>query len=394
MTARGSREASAAAIEAFMARESKDPVRAAADVAAMRVEPADFSFDELMGASTMARDLFADPTVTQIDVDEVRNRVVIGVIDEAGSGRLRAAAAAKLGARASMIEVAIMAPTEVAQSHPASYFRPVPGGVQIEVNSTPSVFCSLGWNAYFRDDELGYNGKRYFITAGHCTGFEGLVTGVTAGQPTKASAIGHEVGDPAFFNNAQNADCPGTFDCRYSDAALFEYAGTASWNHGKIWTRLQFGLNWVWGYRNILGASDMFSTPSLFIGQPISKMGRTTMMTSGSIENVCVAVRQYVSGSPTNKVLLCQAQSSYVAEGGDSGGPVFRLVNPGNPISSHIQLLLGLHWGTAPIHPNIVPKKKTFSDWYLVTAELAATVPSSSGGWLEPVLGVCPGCGY
>jgi hypothetical protein len=220
----------------------------------------------------------------------------------------------------------------------------------------------------------------------------GLSQGQQVGQPSTSNIIGYEVADPPLFTDASNPDCPSTLICRYSDAALFKYADTASWNHGRIFAR-QVVNPWLTynTYRNIQGASDMFRTPSLFIGQPIHKMGMTTWVTTGTVEKICVKTRQYEGGSGTNRVMLCQAQSSYASSGGDSGGPVYRLVNP-NDLYSHISHLLGLHWGRSPEFPASTPVKATFSEWYLVTAELAAAV--SLSGWLEPVFGVCPMCGY
>jgi hypothetical protein len=375
-------------LEAFMTRELKDATQATADVGRMRVVPADYDFAELMDANAEATSLFSDDAVTQMDVDEVRNRVVIGVTDEGKLGRLRSAVA-RLGKRAPMIEVSVIPPTNVTQSHPTHYFRPVPGGVQITLQIFGSPICTLGWNAYFRDVN-GYDGKRYFVTASHCTENLGLVQGDRAGQPSTANIIGHEVADPAFFTNAQDASCPANFICRYSDAALFQYADTAAWNHGRIFVRQQLYWFWYTTYRNILGASDMFRTPSLFIGSPISKMGRTTMVTSGTVANICIASRQFENGVGTNRVMLCQAQGTYASQGGDSGAPVYRVMSTAT--NSHIQLLLGVHWGTSTIFPDQGPVRATFSEWYLATAELGAAI--GSGGWLDPEFGVCPFCGY
>lgn len=393
LTQSANRVAAEPLIHEFLARELRNSSKAATDIATMRVLPADFSFAELMQAGQAASTLFADSDVSQIDVDEVRNRVVVGVTNDAVRMRVTEAVMA-LGSPAPRIQVEVSPPMNVSQSQPTQRFRPVPGGVQITLDAFNLPICTLGWNAYLRDNN-GYNGLRYFVTNSHCTQDMGSVRNVRAGQPGTANLIGIEVADPALFTTSANPDCPSNARCRYSDAALFQYFDSAAWNHGKVFVRQSYPYYpyYVYtAYRNILGASDMFRTPSLFVGKKVYKMGRTTNVTSGVIERVCVKTRQFVNGVPTDRVLLCQAQATYTSQGGDSGSPVYLQQSEGvHSPSSPISVLLGLHWGRTPeLDMNVV--RATFSEWYFVTAELASAI--SPSGWLEPVYGVCPGCGY
>jgi secreted trypsin-like serine protease len=55
-----------------------------------------------------------------------------------------------------------------------------------------------------------------------------------------------------------------------------------------------------------------------------------------------------VGVSGTNIVQLCEAKASYSSSGGDSGGPVFRVLS-----GSDVELV-GIHWGSGGY----------FSDWY------------------------------
>lgn len=134
---------------------------------------------------------------------------------------------------------------------------------------------------------------------------------------------------------------------------------------------------------------DMFRTPELFVGKTVQKTGRTTGITSGTITGVCVRARQYSNNNPTDRVMLCQAQATYSSGGGDSGAPVYMLKTG----TADIEVLIGLHWGTAFVWPNSSGVlRATFSDWYWVTSELANAV--GAGGWLDPEFGACQGCGY
>ena len=67
------------------------------------------------------------------------------------------------------------------------------------------------------------------------------------------------------------------------------------------------------------------------MGQPVSKVGRTTGLTRGTVTKTCeTEVR-------TDGTFLCQVEADYAARGGDSGSPVF------TPVGS-TAVLVGIHW--------------------------------------------------
>ena len=73
-------------------------------------------------------------------------------------------------------------------------------------------------------------------------------------------------------------------------------------------------------------------------GQTVSKVGRTTGWTRGSVSATCV----HVNVSGTNITQLCQTLVSAGVGSGDSGSPVFRQQGTGTTVT-----LLGILWGSS-----------------------------------------------
>jgi hypothetical protein len=80
---------------------------------------------------------------------------------------------------------------------------------------------------------------------------------------------------------------------------------------------------------NITGEADPL------VGQAVTKVGRTTGRTAGTVQQTCVNVN--VDG--TNITQLCQSISNYANAGGDSGSPVFRITTLPSVV------LVGINWG-------------------------------------------------
>ncbi len=288
-----------------------------------RILPAQYDWLQLMSWRATARELLAAPGVVMLDVDEARNRVRIGFetgSDESVTDNL-IAELERLGIPQEAVVLEEADPI-LEVSHDLTHaFNPVPAGVEINFSN---FLCTLGVNA-----KAG--SACFFLTNDHCTDVQGSVTGTTYFQPFGGPFIGTEIADPAFFTGGV---CPAGRRCRYSDAAMAEYADPDDCEHGSI-ARTFFSSTAVdpanprW--------TIVRKQRSPLVGQVMAKEGRTTGWTEGPVVATCVDSN--VAGS--NITRLCQ---SFVAAGvgsGDSGSPVFR-----RRLQSSRASFAGLLWGS------------------------------------------------
>ena len=292
---------------------------------ALKVRDAKYSWGQLQRWQARATELaFDGPGAVWVDNDETTNRIRIGVEDLNGMGRVRAAlASAGLPDDAVIIERA--APIALVATLQNVIDRPVRAGVQINF---PGFVCSVGFNATL-------NGQNSMITASHCTNTQGGVENTPYWQPAQSVAgtqIATEVDDPAYFRNQQG--CPKGRRCRFSDAARAVYingvapalgivAKTSAANNGSLEITGSFTI------------TDDDLNNSVTVGTNLSKVGRTTGWTSGTMTNKCVHTG--VQGS--NIVQLCQNFVTAGVAGGDSGSDVIRILSGTNV------RLEGVLWG-------------------------------------------------
>ncbi len=338
-----------------------------------RIRKANYDFNQLSGAMRSITQSVARHGITQTDIDEAGNRIVIGAIDEAArvgiSQRITS-----LGVPAGMVTVELIAPT-VSTAALGDVVRPTVGGLKIRVpvpTPTQGSFCTLGYNVRTRGQFTGvYGSTPYFVTASHYTSSMGTVTGDTVGQPDAAHPIGIEVADPAYFNNTVDAQCPVSRLCRYSDAALIQYIGSVSNN----WGTLAKAGSWTGSSYNIIGSYAIAGETSiLFSGDTLSKVGERTGQTKGPLtSNTCVTVTQYktVNGVlvDTGKDFICQFQASLPFNTGDSGSPVFK------PYGTSAYLV-GILWGSgySVYGDSSSPVRTTFSLYHHVASELGNAI--------------------
>ncbi len=372
------------AISNFLARY--DPAllgKAASDVASMRIQHGDYNWTQLAQWNRQLLQLGAMNGVTQTDIDEVRNRISIGVIDDAAAVRARAELS-RLSVPPSAVIVEHIPPTVLLSDSLVGRVRPVGGGVAIQ-NATTQLYCTLGYNVYYRNQEGVYDGNRYFITASHCTQNIGIVNGDIFGQPSLSNAIGYEVDDPYLWDSDSSSTCPVGLKCRYSDAAAIQYYDSAAWKEGYI---AETGTSYPYlftTWRSIRTEGDDWG---LYSGISVEKVGVGTGQTTGTIKGTCVNVHTYVNGSPDGRYLLCQAQTDMSAGPGDSGAGVFHV-----DTSLDADPLIGVLWGSAYRNDSSSTGVvlTTFAHWYNATWELARF---KGGGWFDSILGACGGCGY
>ncbi len=283
-----------------------------------RILPARYSFLQLKEwHDRLFPQVFEVEGVTLTDIDEVRNRLRIGVeSEESVEHVLGALAAAGVPREAVIVEkVEPILPMETLRDK----VRPLVGGVQINF---PGYLCTYGFTAV-RSNVLG------FVTASHCTNVQGGVESTPYWQPLEAldTFIGTEIADPLY---TWRLGCPRGRICRYSDSAFARLASGVEANLGLLARTDGLGsLNIAETFRITAEATRRLT------GELLNKVGRTTGWSQGPITQTCVNT----SVTGTRIVLLCQDFVRASVAAGDSGSPVFKITNGSDAT------LYGLLWG-------------------------------------------------
>jgi hypothetical protein len=286
----------------------------------VRVLKGEYNFVQLKRWHDRLVDLFEIEGVVLTDIDETQNRLKVGV-ERAELADFVAQELSKMGIPSQAVEIAVTEPV-IPVVTLRDRVRPLQGGLQINF---PGFLCTYGFNAV----RSGVNG---FVTNSHCTSTQGGVESTPYWQPTETIdpvQIGTEIADPKYNKNT----CPRTLKgrkCRYSDSAFARHENSVAADFGFIEQTTGLGSITLSGnsYRIIAEAAAS-------VGIQANKVGRTTGWSQGNVTATCVNVG--VSGSSI--VQLCQDQVSASVGSGDSGSPVFRIVN-GNDVH-----LLGILWG-------------------------------------------------
>lgn len=309
-------------------------------VAGMRAELADYDFAQLhVWFREVVRDILGMDGITFGDIDEVRNRIVVGVRDGSLVGQVQREVV-RLAVPAEAVEVKVVEPPVLDRGPSQSLtlegsVRPVIGGIQV----TASWQCTLGYNVVRTVSNGHSDGERYLMTNSHCADSIGAVApGAPIHQPAPWDTIGMEFADPGLFTNVQDPACPTNRWCRYSDAALFKYDATTTWTHARIaWPNL--GTSSPHPFTLV---REVESTGDPLVGMTVHKVGQTTGRTSGPVTATCATLPlPDPNGVRTDLTLLCQGQAEYWSRPGDSGSPVVSEL-PGS--NAHV-VERGIHWG-------------------------------------------------
>jgi hypothetical protein len=347
----GRRDQIAPHIAAFV--DAHEPNRQGARAAAnMIVRQAAYDWPQLMRwHRTLLKN--ADlSTVLATDIDEMRNRIVLGVAD-VGAGSRVAGTLTAHGVPAEAVVVEVIEP-ERDMGTLGDYYTYLTSGIRIR-NTLGA--CTLGFTVQAPDRI-----SAYFITAAHCTPSFWAYDGQWFGQPQYWNEIGYEVADPPPFTAATNADCPsGGYDCRYSDAALIAIRGDLRYYD-------QGAMAFTPGFRDTNHISTGVLTQQYTYNplatnlQVVRKTGATTGTSAGKLTAKCYTQRRVTaSGVITNHYKLCQDRVAAGADGGDSGSPV----SYGTRLDALVAIgILGSGNAT----------QFTFSPWYLVERELAGAM--------------------
>lgn len=295
----------------------------AANSGRIRVARADFTFRELSRWRDLAFDhvLGVVPGVMTLDLDETHNRVALGIDPQfAGPGGAEARVRQtlrELGVPSAALTFAPAGRTvNDALTPPFSLlndsFDPLAGGLEIVLQHNDGTLsgCTLGFAA-IRDGVPG------MVTASHCTTF------MFNPDTDPVFQVFRRVGTAAVDPDAYTC---GFRRCRGADAAFIASTGAAPMGVGLI-ARTTFrnagDLNGGNGstiidQRNPYWYVTGEENDNLFVGENVQKVGITTGWTWGWITQTCID--HWVEG---DSVMRCAYEASYVADHGDSGGPVF-----------------------------------------------------------------------
>jgi hypothetical protein len=261
------------------------------------------------------------PGVISTDIDERENQLRIGITAEPGAAEAVEATLSKLGISP---DAAIISKEQPIEQYLRNRRRPLRGGLQVNFGN---FLCTLGFIAV-------RNGVNGYVTNSHCTTTQGGVQNTVHHQPSASGTtnrVGIEIADPTYFSGS---GCPAGRVCRRSDSSFIQVphpSGPAvTTARGTIARPAVNSFTW-----NGVDIFNITSEGSAVVGQAVTKVGRTTGRTSGTVSQTCVNTN--VSG--TNITQLCQTFANYGNAGGDSGSPVFRITTLPSVI------LVGINWG-------------------------------------------------
>jgi hypothetical protein len=264
----------------------------------------------------LAESVDAPGDVNLFDADEARNRVRIGVRNEAVIPTVLAAAAANnVPQDALHFEVRDGTPEMWGQASTWTKLRPTGGGIQIAIAGGT---CTLGHavRTSWADP------ARYFLTNSHCTlNFTGG-TGHRVDQPVVGSTnrIGTIVANPAW----QTVGCsPGVNYCRLTDVALgrFDTNNLATY---RVAVTTVIGSGSSWG-NTTLSPNWQHTGPAMdpLVGHEVFKTGRTSGTTRGPVAGTCVNTGAIAGPSGVSIQVTCATEVQMWGGPGDSGAPAY-----------------------------------------------------------------------
>lgn len=252
------------------------------------------------------------PGVVMTSISESKNRLQIGVKDGSVISQVELELF-NLGVPREAVDIVETAPFEDLQTLQSS-IRPALGGTQIQRSGST---CTMGFTAV-RQGQAG------FITNSHCTAIRGVVDGSVYHQATVSGVtnrFGVETADPPYFTGWPF--CPPGRQCRYSDSAFISRNGGQ--NPATLPASADFGYMAL-PDSNMTIVNEFHIVGEVafpFEGESLSKVGRTTGMTSGEVCDTCVDINSFSNGQDTGFTYLCQDRVEANSNNGDSGSPVF-----------------------------------------------------------------------
>ena len=309
----------------------EDVARTESNNPALSIRTDKYSFKELNAWRNHASKLFADG-VTFLDVDEIKNKVVLGVENEKMKSKvLEGYKRERLAIPSDAFEIIIL-PAAQTSANINQKNRPTVGGLEINYKKSPNDIgfysCTLGYNV----TRLGVKG---FITNSHCSKTWGYPDSTIQYQIANY-AVGYEVHDPTYNYSWWPWVCSPGFRCRNSDSAFYRYYSSV--NSQKRVADVTSYSTWSGGSHTYNQTRDVSTYQHPAVGHIVYKVGQKSGGTTGAIGASCFTILQ--AGS--NRILRCQYRANMLSRSGDSGSPVFArsCISTGCPVKP-----TGLHWG-------------------------------------------------
>ena len=280
-------------------------------------------------------DLLSHDRVLSIDIDEVDNRITVGVANEQAASDV-----VGLIKRASVpfeaFSVVVEAPTIPASINLQSRQRPLTAGFVVGAGN-----CTIAGAAM-------RSSTRLLLTASHCTAQKYNLDYGSTYQGNAADPFGFETTDPSKYS------CGTVFSpkqCRRADVAAYNVdyvpllpVDTLVWSPGLI-AKTLFPMN---GLNQASGSKDVDpNSPYWFIqstanwpltGWTLHKVGLVTGWTFGDVIDTCKDKKDTVN----NVWIVCSDLVNMFVEQGDSGSPVF--LAGWNSTATFV----GIAWGKDP----------------------------------------------
>ena len=276
-----------------------------------------YTFVELHNwKSAIRASLLSLDAVSAIDIDEVENRISVGVVDADAFEQVKGIARG-YGVPDDVVHLEIMPATEPVAYDLYGRNRPLTGGYYVG-----PAGCTMTGTA------LRY-GVQVLMTASHCTTNWFSLDYGTIWQGSALETFGWEQVDPSTYK------CGTLFSpkhCRRSDVAAYNVSylptmlgDTLSWKPGLI-AKTSYPLNGVYQMPSTIVIDSIYpywtitaTANSALVGSTTHKVGQSTGWTYGSVWSTCVDKKQALS----NVWLVCSDIAGMYADLGDSGSPVF-----------------------------------------------------------------------
>lgn len=310
--------------------------------------------------------------VQTVDIDEVRNRLVLGVTSDPQATALRKAILS-MGQSLDAVVIEIVAPPVQTTLTLQDSARPVIAGLALVMQGGGG--CTLGPTVRVPTWKT-----RYILTNSHCTATPWAYDAGAAHQPfiynPWSTYFGAEAMDPPPFYGYPL--CPTSTYCRQSDAAVIQFEDTTE-SAFKIarTTDMVMSPGTQGGLTRAspdFAVIDTFPYADLLVGQYLHKVGQMSGWSFGQIGNTCFDIWNAAFGG----YVRCNFKAAGTVMLGDSGSPMFVWWAGGSGYDAGVA---GILWGTAHVNHYIdngtvfVGDTLVFSPWYHVMIDFGQVLP-------------------